>query len=82
MNNRSLVSEQTCGVPGSHDYAAVGWIFLDFANNFAQLVDALPGVIRVRIDVVRTEVPPLEPVDGAQVSSATMAQPSLLKEFL
>jgi hypothetical protein len=82
MNDQSPLSKQTCGVPGSHDYAAVSWFFLNFANNFAQLVDALPGVIRIRIDVVCTEVPPLEPVDGPQVSSAAMPQPSLLKEFL
>lgn len=40
---------------------------LDSLNHFGQLIDALPRIVGVHVHVLGPVVPPLEPVDGAQV---------------
>ena len=55
---------------------------LDLANTLLELVDALSRIIRVRVRIWRTKVPPLEAVDRSKVSLAAVAKPARLEELL
>ena len=68
-------------IPGGHNDAPILWSILDFPNAIGQLVDALPGVIRVHVNVGGTKVSPLEAIDRSQVSNFAMRQSSLVEEF-
>lgn len=74
--------ELTGGVPRAEDDAAVGGVLLDFADALRELVDALPGVVRVAVRVLRAKVPPLKSVHRTQVALSPVSQPTLLQELL
>lgn len=49
--------------------------------NLLQLVDALARVIRLGIDVLGAKVPPLKPVNGAQVADLAVRQTQVVEEL-
>lgn len=55
-------------IPSGHDYSPIVRIVLDFVDTLAQLIDTLSGIVRVHVDVLSTEVTPLESVYGSQVA--------------
>lgn len=64
----------TFGIPSRHDDPAVFGIILDGFNNLCELIDPLSRVVGILVNVRRTEMSPLETVDGSQVTDRTVCQ--------
>lgn len=62
------------GVPRGHDDSPVVGVCLQRLDDSGQLVVPFARVVCVAIDVVRSEVSPLEPVHGSQVSLSAARQ--------
>ena len=54
----------------------------NLVDAFLELVDALPRIIGIAIDVRRAEMAPLEPIDGAQIAFTAVSQPAGLEKRL
>jgi len=48
-------------------------------HHLGQLVDALARVIRLGVDVGRAEMPPLEAVDGAEITGGAVREPDAVE---
>jgi hypothetical protein len=46
-----------------------------------ELVDALTGIVSLGIHIVSTKVPPLEPVDGAEIANGPVSQAEVVEEL-
>lgn len=72
---------QVGGIPGTHDDAPIKRCIHDLVDNILELIHTLAGIICLRIDVLRTEVSPLETIDGAEVAFFPVSQSNFVKEF-
>jgi hypothetical protein len=52
----------------------------NLVDAFLELVDALPRIIGIAIDVRCAEMAPLEPIDGAQIAFTAVSQPAGVEE--
>lgn len=68
-------------VPRAEDHSAVVGAVAQLVDDFGQLVDALAGVVCLSIDVLCAKVPPLKPVDGAQVADVAVGQADAVEEL-
>lgn len=68
-------------IPCRHDDAPVLGSVLDLFDALSELIDPLPGIVGVHVDVLRTEVAPLESVDGTEIANLSVAQAPLVKEL-
>lgn len=71
----------TSGIPGAHNNPPIGWVFLNFPYNLFQLIYSLSRVILLAVDILCTEMPPLEPIDRAQISLPSMPKPTFFEEI-
>ena len=55
-------------VPRAQDDSPIVRLVLQLVNDLCQLIDPLARVIRLRVHVVGAEMPPLETIDGSQIS--------------
>ena len=55
-------------IPGGEDDSAAIGVGFDLMDDFHQLIDALVGIIRVAVFVLRAEMTPLEPVNRTQIA--------------
>jgi hypothetical protein len=53
---------------------------LDLLNTLLQLIDALPGVVRIRIDILCSKVSPLETVHRTKIALPAVLQPARVEE--
>ena len=68
-------------VPRRQDDPPVIGVVLELVDDLGQLVDALPRVVRLRIDVLGAKVPPLKAVDGAQVADLAVGEADAVQEL-
>lgn len=72
---------EVAGVPGGDYDAAIVGRRAQLVDDVGELVDALPRVVGVEIDVVGAKVTPLETVDGPKVADLAMGQADAVQEF-
>ena len=72
--------EHTFRIPRAQDNPTIRWILLDLLDTLAQLIDTLPGIILVAIDVLGPKMPPLEAIHGAKVAFPPVAEPVAVEE--
>ena len=68
-------------IPSGHDYSPIIRIVLYLVDTLAQLIDTLSGVVGVHVDVLSTEVTPLEPIDGSQVALFSLRESVRVQEL-
>jgi len=70
----------TCRVPSTQNDPPVGRIVLDLPDTVLQLIYPLPLVVGVTVLVLRSEMPPLEPVDRSEISLLSVRKTSRVEE--
>jgi hypothetical protein len=53
---------------------------LDLLNTLLQLIDALPGVVFIRIDILCSKVSPLESIHRTEIALPAVLQPARVEE--
>ena len=74
MTRRQGHLAQIRRVPRAQDDPPVVRLVLQLVNDLRQLIDPLARVIRLRIHVLGAEMPPLETIDGSQVSDFSVRE--------
>lgn len=68
-------------VPGRHDNASIFGIVFDLVNALRKLINPLARVIRVHINVFRSEMTPLETVDWTQITYFAVFQATRIEKL-
>ena len=69
-------------IPSAQNDPSIGGLTSNLVDAFLELVDALPCIIGIAIDVRHAEMTPLEPIDGAQIALTAVSQPAGFEERL
>lgn len=72
---------EVLGVPGAQNDPPVVRVRLELVDHLRELVDALARVVRLGVDILGAKVPPLEPIDGAQVAHLAVRQPHAVEKL-
>mmetsp|Transcript_17418 Transcript_17418/g.53327 ORF Transcript_17418/g.53327 Transcript_17418/m.53327 type:complete len:293 (-) Transcript_17418:581-1459(-) len=72
---------QVARVPGREDVASALRVGLEVVDDAGELVDAVPGVVRVHVAVLRAKVAPLETVDRTKVAHLAVLEAALIQEL-
>ena len=70
----------TFRVPRAQDDPTICWILLDLSDTLSQLIDTLPSIILLAIDVLGPKMTPLEAVHGTQVAFLPVAESTAVEE--
>ena len=72
---------EICHVPRAKYDSPIEWIVVQFPHDFLELVDTLPSVICMAILVFSTKVPPLESINGSEVTLLALCITEIVKEL-
>jgi len=70
----------TLGIPRAEDDPPIGWILLDFPDTVPQLIDTLPLVILLTINILCPKMSPLKPIYRPQITLSPVLKASALQE--
>ena len=68
-------------IPRAEDNAAIVWICLELMNYLGKLVNALVGVVFLRVNIFGAKVSPLKTIDGPQISNFAVSEALLVQEL-
>ena len=81
MARKIRENELTCWVPRAQDDPSIHWVLLDLLDHLCELVDSLSRVVVFGGPVFGSEMSPLEPVHGPEISLFAVAESDLVKEL-
>jgi hypothetical protein len=81
MTRRQSHKLQILWIPRTQDNPPVIRVVLQLMNHLRQLIDTLASIIRLGIDILCAEMPPLEPVDRTKITDCAVGDSNAVKIF-